>query len=312
MTPNFFLVGAPKCGTTSLYFYLDQHPQIYMSPLKEPHFLADEIRLVNFTEPFRRMAEEKLAGLSEYLAGDMSSKFSAGPIERWEDYLRLFRNAKDHLVRGDASTCYLWSPTAARNIAVRFPGAKIVIVLRNPVDRAFSQYLHMLTFADDEISFRAYVERCLQSSSRQFGELYPFLYFGFYANQVERYLNLFPRDGVRIVWYEDYQRDPVSVFKEMFRFLGVDPDFGPDSSERYMEARVPRSYVVNKALKPVWSRVKTAVPEAVAATMKRAVFRDRKSMRMSAEDRRFLCNLYREDVRNLEQLTGRDLRHWLS
>jgi hypothetical protein len=310
MTPNFFLVGAPKCGTTSLYFYVDQHPQVYMSPIKEPHFLADEIRLANYTDRFRRMAEAKLGGLSDYLAGDMSSKFSAGPVERWEDYQRLFHNSKDEIARGEASPCYLWSPTAAANIARRFPGAKILMVLRDPAERAFSQYLHMLTFADTPISFRAYVDQCLHSHCTRIGELYPFLYFGFYAAQVERYLALFPSDRVRICWYEDYQRDPGGVLKDVFQFLAVDPSFQPDLSEWHMLARVPRSYAVNRALKPVWARMKTAVPAPAARKLKRIVFRPRESMTMLAEDRAFLRSLYREDVQKLQELTGRDLGHW--
>ena len=81
--PNFFLVGAPKAGTTALYRYLDQHPGIYMSPIKEPNFLANEIRLENFTDRFRQMGELRLAAQAEYLRGAVSEKFSGGPISAW-------------------------------------------------------------------------------------------------------------------------------------------------------------------------------------------------------------------------------------
>jgi len=310
MTPNFFLVGAPKCGTTSLYFYLDQHPQIYMSPIKEPHFLADEIRLSNYTARFREMAEAKLAGLDEYLAGDMTSKFSAGPIERWEDYLRLFQKGKDKTARGDASPCYLWSPTAPVNIAERFPDARILMILRDPVERAFSQYMHMLTFAAAPISFRMYVDQCLHSHSTLIGELYPFLYFGFYAAQVQRYLALFPPDRVRIYWYEDYQQHPAAMLRDVFEFLEVDPAFDADLSERHMLARVPRSYAVNRALKPVWGKLKASIPAPVTRKLKRMVFRPRESMTMLSEDRAFLRELYRDDIQKLQELTGRDLGRW--
>jgi hypothetical protein len=312
LAPNFFLVGAPKCGTTSLYFYLDQHPEIYMCPLKEPHFLADEIRLDNYTDRFRRMAEPGLAQLPAYLAGDMTTKLSAGPVERWEQYLRLFHNSGGAIAAGEASPCYLWSPTAPSNIAARFPAAKILMILRDPAERAFSQYLHMLTFADAPISFRAYVDQCLNSSSTRISELYPFLNFGFYARQVERYLSLFPPERVRVYWYEDLQRDPRGLLRDIFQFLAVNPEFRPDLSQRYMQPRVPRSYAISRALKPSWRKIKPAVPEPVAAALKNIVYRPRESMTMPAADRAFLRDLYRDDVRSLQHLTRRDLAHWQS
>ncbi len=186
-TPNFFLVGAPKAGSTSLNHYLDQHPQIYMSPIKEPHYFADEIRLENFDDEMRRM-------LREYLQGLASAKASAGPISDWQDYLKLFQHVNGETAIGEASVCYLWSKSAPKNIAARFPEAKILMVLRDPVERAFSQYLHMLTFAKSYVSFREEVDASLRSTSTRIGRLYPFLEFGLYYEQVKRYLALFPRE----------------------------------------------------------------------------------------------------------------------
>jgi hypothetical protein len=220
-TPNFFLVGAPKAGTTSLYSYLDQHPQIYMSPLKEPHYLADEIRLDNFSDELRRMAEPQMAGLRAYLDGPMTAKFSQGFVTEMDDYLQLFHNSKTEPVLGEASVCYLWSPTAPGNIARMCPEARIVMVLRNPADRAYSQYLQLRSFSRDYLSFRDYIDAGVRYRGDLIGPLHPFLNFGLYSDQVKRYLKHFPRKQIKILFFEDYQSNPLGLVQDIFEFLGV-------------------------------------------------------------------------------------------
>src|ERR1700736_2398891 len=110
--PNFFLAGAPKAGTTSLYYYLDQHPQIYMSPIMHPNFFASEIRAENFDPQLRSDIARDARRLRNYLLGSMSQKRFGGIVAEWEDYLRLFVNANSEPAVGEASVCYLWSRTA--------------------------------------------------------------------------------------------------------------------------------------------------------------------------------------------------------
>src|SRR5579863_1241705 len=132
--PNFFIVGAPKAGTTSLYHYLDQHPEIYMSPVKETNHFASEIRLAGFADELQEQVKRDMRAMQKYLAGPMSEKrFGAVGLE-WDDYLKLFRNATDEKAIGEASVCYLWSRTAAKNIFARIPRAKIIMILRDPAE----------------------------------------------------------------------------------------------------------------------------------------------------------------------------------
>ncbi|HWF07044.1 MAG TPA: sulfotransferase [Bryobacteraceae bacterium] len=307
--PNFFLVGAPKAGTTALYRYLDQHPAIYMSPIKEPHFFADEVRLENFADDFRGMAEARLPALREYLAGEVREKFSGGPIADWADYLKLFQCVRGETAIGEASVCCLWSETAARNIHAQFPHAKILMMLRNPVERAFSQYAHMLTFAAAPVSFADHMDAALRSTSTQMSELYPFLRFGLYAAQIERYFALFDRGQVNIHFYEDFCRAPLDVMQSIFAFLGVDAAFRPDLGHRHMEAKVPRSFWLKNALKKtgMWDVARSAAPEV----LRRAAFKKRNAIRMTADDCARLANYYREDIGKLSVLLGRDLSDWL-
>jgi hypothetical protein len=173
--PNFFIVGAPKAGTTSLYAYLDQHISVYMSPLKEPNYFASELRVENFVEEARPRINCEIDALQDYLRGDMSEKRFGGLVSTWDDYLKLYRKVSDETAIGEATPCYLWSETAARNIAARIPHAKIIISLRNPVDRAFSQYLHMVTVGSTRRSFREQIEANLRNESKQLGPLRPLL-----------------------------------------------------------------------------------------------------------------------------------------
>src|SRR6266480_4040592 len=119
--PNFFIVGAGKAGTTSLHRYLAQHPQIYMSPVKEPCYFASEIRPANLSAPIQRHVRLQ----SRALAGVLDDGRPTGSMGwlacDWDEYVRLFQNTRDETAIGEASAAYLWSETAAENIRSRFP-----------------------------------------------------------------------------------------------------------------------------------------------------------------------------------------------
>lgn len=270
--PNFFLVGAPKAGTTSLYHYLDQHPEIYMSPIKEPNFFAAEIREENLAPELRRGAARDARSLRKFLDGPMLEKRFGGMVATWEDYLRLFANAGSQTALGEASVCNLWSTTAAERIAARIPGAKILVMLRDPAERAYSQYFHGVGNGAIHWSFREHIERSLQYRSGQFCVHYPLLEFGLYSEQLSRYLERFG-ENVWIGFYEDFSSDPLKVCQDIFRFLSVSHEFSPDIEKRHL---------VRKA----------------------------GEVAMNSSDRDYLRSFYREDVRKLAILVGRNLDHW--
>src|SRR5215469_10439230 len=128
--PNFFLVGAPKAGTTSLWSYLAQHPDIYMSPIKEPCYFSIEVRPENFVPSLRAHAYRLIDETRKFLDGPMQQPIPGGIVTSWEDYLRLFAAADGQQAVGEATVGYMVSPFAAREIAARIPHAKILMVLR--------------------------------------------------------------------------------------------------------------------------------------------------------------------------------------
>ncbi|HJT86890.1 MAG TPA: sulfotransferase [Bryobacteraceae bacterium] len=309
--PNFFLVGAPKAGTTSLYYYLDQHPGIYMSPVKEPHYFAEEIRKAYCDSELRRGMARENRGLRRFLSSPMREKRVGGIITDWEDYLRLFANAIDEPARGEASVCYLWSPTAPARIAEKIPGAKILAMLRDPADRAFSQYLHGLGNGSIRWSFREHIQRNLRHRTGCFCVHYPFLEFGEYAEQLSRYQERFGRN-LWIGFYEDFQERPVEMVHNIFRFLDVAPEFSPDMSQRHREAQIPRSSAIGWLQRSgLWQATARVTPPGLRPLIRRRLIRGREKTRIAPADRRYLVDFYRAGIRKLEGLTGRSLDAWL-
>jgi hypothetical protein len=311
--PNFFIVGAPKAGTTSLYAYLDQHAQVYMSPLKEPHYFADEFHLENFSEEDRPRVAREIRALQEYLRGDMRQKRFGGFVFTWEDYLRLFQNASDEIAVGEATPCYLWSKSAAGNIAARIPHAKIIMNLRNPIDRAFSQYLHMVTDGVIGRSFREQIHASLRCHNKQFGPDWPLLEFGQYYEQVKRYLNAFPRSQIHISFYEDLEREPATLMSDLFAFLGIEEGVAANMNDRHHEPRIPKlpgtAYLLKKWR--IWPYLRRLAPRPLGPRLRSLALRSRASLTVQPAERAILTDYYRDDIGKLEVLLDRDLSSWL-
>jgi hypothetical protein len=314
MLPNFFIVGAAKAGTTSLYHYLDQHPQVYMSPIKEPCYFASEVRPENFDTEFRQQAQRGVRDTQEYIHGPMTEKRFGGMVTEWEDYVNLFRNVKEESAIGEASVSYLWSKTAAANMQSRIPEAKIVIVLRNPADRAFSEYHHVLTEGRTRFSFRDYIQVALRSKSEKLRTPYNFLECGLYYEQVKRYLDLFPRYNIRIYFYEDYVAKFPQLWRDVLSFLQVNSSFSPDTALKHLEPRVPRLMLATYVLKKygVWPRLTRLSSKALRPILLNLAFRRRSNVIMNLKDRQYLISYYQEDIRKLSALVNRDLSAWLA
>jgi hypothetical protein len=314
MVPTFFIVGAPKAGTTSLYHYLDQHPQIHMSPIKEPSYFASELRPENFHPRFQTRFFQEQESVRQYLAGPMAVKRFGGPVVDWESYARLFQNARKGQAIGEASASYLWSASAAQNIAARIPEARIVMILRDPAERAYSQYLRVVSDGLVRHSFREQLRQSRNGESSQFDVLNPLLEFGLYSAQLDRYLKVFRAQNVRVYLYEDYRRHPSETLADLFRFLSVDPHFQPDMSRRMMEPHIPQYVSAAYFLKRfgLWQRVKRWSPPLLRRSLRAVAFRKRDSLALNAEDRQALRQYYRDDTVRLSKMLGRNLDAWLA
>lgn len=308
--PNFLLVGAPKAGSTSLYHYLRQHPDIYMSPMKEPQFFISEFRPEHMNPSWRKNIEANALKFAAYLEHPTVGPRPPGVVTSWSQYLQLFQFAAPGQAIGEASIGCLWSRTAAQSIAERIPGARIIMILRNPADRAFSQYLHAVTRDQARSRFGDLIRR---APAAHFDSFNPFLEFGLYFNQVERFLTRFPADQVGIYLYDDYVRDPGALVRDILRLLGVRSDVPIDMSQRYLEPRVPWIPMLERLIvQPVRKVLGRWVPPRLRRVPDRLRFRPRRSLTMTPADRRFLIDFYEDDVKRLSHLIGRDLSRWLA
>ena len=311
--PNFFIVGAAKAGTTSLYHHLDQHPDIYMSPLKEPCYFASEVRPENFEADSQLRALQAVEDVRHFLNGPMNEKRSEGIICEWKDYVRLFAGATTQTAVGESSVSYLWSRTAARKIAAQMPNAKIIMVLRSPAERAFSQYLHTVSDGYITESFQSYVGASLRHTGERFSLYHPFLEMGFYADQVQRYFDCFPRNQIRIWIYEETRKRPREFLREVLEFLEVDNAFAPDISKRHNQPHIARMVKPAQTLRRlgVWQMLRRLTPAPVRARLRCALYRPTGSVTMDAADRALMLDFYRSDIHRLEGLLNRDLNAWL-
>ena len=297
--PNFFIVGAPKSGTTALFEYLSSHPQICMAAYKEPHYFADDMQ-------------------------------GYGRAESLEEYLSFFSHCSDKaLAVGEGSVWYLRSRNALRNIRDFSPDARIIIMLRNPIELVHSFHAQaMYSYIEDEADLEAAWN--LQDLRRQ-GQRIPegnqvvetLMYgdLGRLGEQVENALSIFPKEQVQIIFFEDFVADTLQAYRNTLSFLGVDQDertdFPPvNEAKRHrfkwlgkatLQAPVPVVAAVRFVRKSTGMdpmRVVRAIRQWNTARQPKALLSD--------GFRRELAEYFQDDVRLLERLTERDLSHWLA
>ncbi len=214
LMPNFLVIGAPKAGTTSLYKYLQQHPQIYMSPVKEPSFFALE---------------------GEELDILPSGNHSVTNIDKYQS---LFQGVAEEIAIGEASTTYLYSPKAPERIKYYLPNVKLIAILRNPVDRAFSNYKMILRNKPSSLkSFSQEIENeqpnLVIRRQEKKRPITPYIAGGFYYNLLKRYFDIFDSSQIKIYLYEDFTQNTIQVMQDIFKFLEINNTFLPDVSQKY-------------------------------------------------------------------------------
>ena len=309
--PNFFVVGAQKAGTTSLYHYLDQHPEVFMCPAKEPFFFDHEIdsegNLIRQKFGRRSLARKpRFASMREYRS--------------------LFDGVANEKAVGEATPLYIYAPGTAERIKRHVPEARIVAILRNPADRAYSAFLYALRLGVEPLTdFR----RALQEEERRIHRNWHYVYRyrdrGLYFRQIKEYYDVFGSEKVGVWLYEDLREDPQAVSSSLFRFLGVDASFPPDTSSRHNAARVPKnaaSRVAIKTMNRVFPVAKRIFPSSSVRVREQWDFKVRQlvNSRILAEEppplnptlRASLLEGYREDIFKLQDLTGKDLSPWLA
>jgi hypothetical protein len=310
--PTFFLVGAAKAGTTALHLFLSEHPQIFMSPVKETnHFSQPDMDKAHYSRDYRHDVNVNLA---RFLDGPMDRKIHIADVERWEDYARLFRDVTDEIAIGEASNSYLLCPSAAPAIAEKLPEARILMMLRNPIERAWSHYLMVLRLGKTlEKEFLREIESDSRAPRQGWGVSQNYVELGRYSEQLERYRAHFPADRIKVLVYDDFRADSEGTLRGIFAFLGVDPGASLELERSPNAAAVPRFRKLNYLLfqSGLVNRVKRMVPEGWKGAAKKAMFTRADMPTLGEAERQVLCDTYRDEVSRLGELLGRDLSHWV-
>jgi hypothetical protein len=287
--PNFFIIGAAKSGTTSLHSYLDQHPDVYMPSLKEPHW-------------FSRVAPNR-----EQLVHAVTTE---------KEYLALFEGHSKQSAAREASPSYLWDAEAPHRIKAANPRAKIVAILRHPVERAYSNYTMDVRDGTQHLPFMEALQQDYQRKVKGWDISHLYVELGFYAEQLQRYLRIFDKSQVKVFLYEDLKKDSQSLLISLLHFLGVDSSYATriDTTRKYNEHPIPRNRLFRTMLKSslvrTWGAARVAKPTRY--WVRRYLLSKRaEKVPMELEAQHFLALLYRPDIENLQEPIERDMKHWL-
>lgn len=295
--PNFFIVGAPKCGTTAVSEYLKTHPNIFISDIKEPHFFAQDFWQFR---PYYTTTEAA--------------------------YLALFAPATaQHTAVGEASVWYLYSSVALQNIYQFDPHAKIIVMLRNPVDMIYSQHSqYCFSMVEDELDFeKAWHLQAARQQGQQLpaaarttdrsAELFQYGQIGKLGQQMERLLNIFPESQLKVILYDDFKQDTRAVYQQLLAFLNVADDGRTDfniiNQNKVKKARWLAA--LSLKLKQVGKKVgiqNTGILQAIERRNVKQVIRQPMSPAMQQQ----LIAYFADDVQLLARLINRDLSPWLT
>ncbi|MCC0179241.1 sulfotransferase [Waterburya agarophytonicola K14] len=291
--PNFLIVGAAKAGTTALYRYLQQHPQIYMTPTKETNFFAFEGEVINF------------AGVGDEALREFS-------ITDFKTYQAQFQGVTEEKAIGEACPSYLYYPQAAAKIKQYTPDARLIVILRNPITRAYANFLH--TVRDDR-EYHHDFALALQDEATRIADnwewFWHYIQVGFYGRQLQHYYEYFPRDRIKIYLYEDLKTDAIALLQDIFRWLEVDASFVPDMALHPNKSGMPKNKLLHRILtKP--NPVKTLLKPLFPAKLRQKIqHQNLNTPQLSPEVKQQLLDLYRADILKCQDLIQRDLQPWL-
>lgn len=299
--PNFFIVGAAKAGTTSLHHYLQQHPDIFLPSIKESFFFS---------------------GLRKNSFNGVGSEYGQDIVEELDRYKKLFEDVNNEKAIGEACVAYLYFfERTINNIRTYLKETpKIVIVLRDPAERAFSNYRHHVRDNIENLSFEQAIENSTLEKRKNEKWWWGFQYIdvGYYYNQVNAYIKAFGNENVRIYLYEDLEGNTYEVINDLFGFLGLTNNSRPDITTRYNVSEIFRSDGLQNFLYNKDNKLKRTLRPVVLNILGREnteslvnYLKNKNLLRMNTRTRKRLIRLYKDDILRLESLIDRDLSAWL-
>ena len=299
--PNFLIVGAAKSGSTSLYHYLNQHPEVFMPVNKEPNFFVSKYQLKTSPScPSYKLDKRRM-------------------IFNEEDYFKLFENVeKEHRAIGEATVTYLYKPDHAIPMIKKYIGdPKIIIILRNPVKRAFSQYSYVCELGLEKESFHDAVLKEPSRLLNNWSSTFAYVDQGKFYSQVKSYKEAF--SNVHVIILEEFIKDKQKFLKDLYTFLNINPSFKNSFNEEHNVSGVPRFKYFHKLLvhdNPLKTIIQKILSPIVSAEKLRKIARSARTlnqgekMELSGNDEQYLIKEYKDEISNLEHILDRNLNIW--
>jgi Sulfotransferase family len=295
--PNFLVAGVAKCGTTSLFFYLEQHPEICIPKKETFYFIADRYKNPSTKEEGRRDPSRIIFDSIQYDS--------------------LYENCTEKSI-GEISTCYAYfHKEAIPRIKEKLGDPRILIIIRQPVERLISGYKHFLRMDREHLSLQEALNEEQKREADRWDFMWQYRGVGFYADAIEAYQNSFSH--VKVILQEDLTNKPDECLKEIFQFIGVDDSFAPDTSIKY-NISDPQSnnkwfkYIFsNKKLKAILKPITNKIFSVKTKRKIKHSFRkpnQNEMFRPTAQLQNELLDIYLEDIKRTEKLIQRDLSHW--
>lgn len=300
---DFFIVGAAKAGTTSLYDVLDRHPEVFLSPIKEPNYFSTDIQVEQFCKAYRN---NTFLDLEHYFSQSPLPPIQLSFVRNPEQYKQLFEGANEHQIKGECSTSYLYSMEAAKNIAQHSPKAKIIICLRDPISRCLSHYRMAMKYGHVKENFLEAIQSDLKRKKKGWGQSELFIELGQYTDQIKRFQNHFPAEQLHVMFFEDLIQSPTTSLKELFDFLGIASH--PIPLENKNAGQSPRwsklnYFITQTGLK---KRLLDWLPQAWIEGLKKNYY-SAEGLKLQADERAFLLPFYDAEYHELPELIQREL-----
>ena len=287
MKVDFFIVGAPKAGTTSLYHYLSEHPQIEMSSQKEPDYFSD--KAIN----------------------EQGMYYGKNRVNTLDKYESLFVQ-KESVVYGEASVSYLFYDNVAEDIKKYNPNAKIIIMLRNPIERAFSHYLMDYRLGLISDSFENIIAK--KSKHRNAHLFYQqYIEVSKYATQIQRYLDFFEKESILFIDYEDFKKNVSKTVGKVYDFLNISTEFAADINTKYNTFTMPKNKVIRLIYSFVFLRKILTIlfPIYLVKHIRVLLFKSDKKPELLKETRSLLKKIFNDDIKKLEEVLAKNYSKWI-
>lgn len=294
--PNLLVVGFPKCGTTSLFYYLKDHPDVYLPEEKELHYFTHNI-------------------LEQNQKGPGDKKSSGFHVTSASQYLQLFNSATNEKIIGDFSPSYASYPECISKIKSELNNPKIIVLVRDPIERAFSNYLHLIRDQREKVSFSEAVKLEEERFAEGYGDFWRLKYNSSYYEKIMKFKENF--EEVRVLVFEELIKNPKEEIKAIYRFLEIEDDFIPDNlGLKYNEGGTYSKNILTRFLlqrNPIKDLIKKLIPLNLADLKRKALSGFRKPKpKIDSETFEYLKGYFAEDVNKVRKELKLNIKSWHS